>query len=138
MQLLPLLIMFIDHATATQLGVSRLEEMQLKICGFLHIYNCIFSELSTFFWTARGCVDTVSFHGPILSETVSASPSRCSPDTQSPFRDMYLGWVQSLWNGGRFVLMLARVRYPSESLPRGPISMTEHIRVIDYSRAPGE
>ena len=90
MQLLPLLIMFIDHATATQLGVSRLEEIQLKICGFLHIYNCIFSELSTFFWTARGCIDTVSFHGPILSETVSASPSRYSPDTQSPFRDVYL------------------------------------------------
>ena len=24
-------------------------------------------------------------------------------------------WVQSLWNGGRFVLMLAHVHYPSES-----------------------
>jgi len=30
-----------------------------------------------------------------------------------------------------------RVRYSSES-PPGPISMTEHICIIDYSRAPGE
>ena len=41
-------------------------------------------------------------------------------------------------NSGRLVLMLARVRYPFESPPKGPISTTEHIRVVDYSKEPGE
>ena len=55
----------------TQLGVSRSKEIGLQICRSLHIYNRICFELSTFFWTARGCVDGVSFHGLLRSETES-------------------------------------------------------------------
>ena len=53
----------------TQLGVSRSKEIQLEICRSLHINNRICFELSTFFWTARGCADGVSFHGLLRSET---------------------------------------------------------------------
>ena len=60
-------IMFVDRVN--QLGVSRSEEIRLEICSFLHIFNRICFELSTLLWTARGCVDGVSFYGPLRSKS---------------------------------------------------------------------
>ena len=39
-------------------------------------------------------------------------------------------WVQSLWNGGRSVLMLARVRYPPKSPPPGVLCQRQTIFVL--------
>ena len=36
---------------------------------FLHIFNLICFELSTLLWTARGCVDGVSFYGSLRSRS---------------------------------------------------------------------
>ena len=44
-----------------QLVVSRSKYIRLEVCKSLHIDNRMCFELSTFFWTARGCVDGLVF-----------------------------------------------------------------------------
>jgi hypothetical protein len=48
---------------------------------FHESYHTLCLGSSKFFWTARGCIDGVSFHALVQSERVSASRPYCSSDS---------------------------------------------------------
>ena len=61
--------------------------------GGMHIFAYLrpyLFQIVHVIWTARGCVDEFSFHGPLRSETgFRHYHPCCSPDTHSPCQDVY-------------------------------------------------
>ena len=59
--------MFVVHVT--RLGISRSKEIWLEICrSFAYLWPYLF-QIVHVLWTAQGCVDGVSFYGPLRSES---------------------------------------------------------------------